>query len=213
MYSFFRTTDLSKMVFYFLCNHWSSKVYTCFVKIVVLVTKSTTKLVLQFLDFSAILDGFYKIRHKGSKSDFWFYEQVPGFHGRPLGGNHLLHPGCGQQRGSPESGQGRVGIGRGWWGTHLGSIWGVGGGGRCSGERARRWQAMAAAGSFAPASRQPGLDHTQLGKLQAVLVEVWAGLVGGDEGRKVGLTVRPSLADRGGSGERQRRARQTSSNY
>jgi hypothetical protein len=33
-------------------------------------------------------------------------------------------------------------------------------------------------------------------------------LVGGDEGRKVGLTVRPSLADRGGSEERRRRARQ-----
>jgi hypothetical protein len=68
------------MVFYFSCRNWSSKVYTSFVKVVVLVTQSTSKLVLQFLDFSTILYDFSKVQHKGSKSEFWFYEQVPGFH-------------------------------------------------------------------------------------------------------------------------------------
>jgi hypothetical protein len=48
--------------------------------VVVLVTQSTSKLVLQFLDFSTILYDFSKVQHKGSKSEFWFYEQVPGFH-------------------------------------------------------------------------------------------------------------------------------------
>jgi hypothetical protein len=54
------TTDLGKMVFYFSCKNYSLKVYTCFVEVAVLVTQSTTKLALQFLDFSTILNGFYK---------------------------------------------------------------------------------------------------------------------------------------------------------
>jgi hypothetical protein len=51
MYGFCRTTDLGKRVSYFSCKNYGSKVYTCFVEIVVLVPKSTAKLDLQFLDF------------------------------------------------------------------------------------------------------------------------------------------------------------------
>jgi hypothetical protein len=52
MYGFGYTTDLGKKVFYFSCKNESSKVYTCFVEVVVLVTQRTTKLDLHFLDFS-----------------------------------------------------------------------------------------------------------------------------------------------------------------
>jgi hypothetical protein len=60
IYGFGSTTDLGKRDSYFSCKNWSSKVYTSFVKVVVLVIQSTTKLVVQFLDFSTILYGFYK---------------------------------------------------------------------------------------------------------------------------------------------------------
>jgi hypothetical protein len=39
---------------------------------------------LQFLDFSTILYDFSKVSTRGSKSGFWFYEQVPGFHSYAL---------------------------------------------------------------------------------------------------------------------------------
>jgi hypothetical protein len=39
MYKFCRTSDLGKMIFYFSCKNWSSKVYTSFVKVVVLDLK------------------------------------------------------------------------------------------------------------------------------------------------------------------------------
>jgi hypothetical protein len=54
MYGFGYTTDLGKRVFYFSFINKSSKVYTFFVEIVVLVTQSIAKLVLQFLDFPTI---------------------------------------------------------------------------------------------------------------------------------------------------------------
>jgi hypothetical protein len=58
---------------------------------------------------------------------------------------------------------------------------------------------MAAAGSFVPVSRQPGLDHTWSGKPQGDLVGVRVGLVGGDKGREVGLGVGGQRRDSGGS--------------
>jgi hypothetical protein len=42
------TTDLGKMDLNFSCKNYSSKVYTSFVKVVGFVTRSTTKMVLQF---------------------------------------------------------------------------------------------------------------------------------------------------------------------
>jgi hypothetical protein len=48
------------MVFYFSCKNKSPKVYTSFAEIVVLVTQSTTKLGLQFLDFSMNWYWIYK---------------------------------------------------------------------------------------------------------------------------------------------------------
>jgi hypothetical protein len=84
MYGFGYTADLGKRVFYFSCKNKSSKVYTCFVEIVVLVTHSTAKLSLQFLDFSVILYGFYKLQHFGSRSETdssrtgpWFSQSGP----------------------------------------------------------------------------------------------------------------------------------------
>jgi hypothetical protein len=45
-------TDLVILLFNFSSRNYSSKVYTYLEKVVVLVTLSTTKLALQFLDFS-----------------------------------------------------------------------------------------------------------------------------------------------------------------
>jgi hypothetical protein len=67
MCGFCRITDLGISHFNFSSKHESSKVYTCFGKVVVLVTQSTTKLGLQFLDFSMILYGFYKLQLKALK--------------------------------------------------------------------------------------------------------------------------------------------------
>jgi hypothetical protein len=64
MYIFGYTADLSKRVFYFSCKNKSSKVYTFFAKVVGLVTQSTAKLGLKFLDFFVILYGFYKVQLK-----------------------------------------------------------------------------------------------------------------------------------------------------
>jgi hypothetical protein len=60
------------MNFNFSCKNYSSRVYTSFVIFVVLVTQSTAKLVLHFLDFSTILYGFYKLQstHKRVKNHF-----------------------------------------------------------------------------------------------------------------------------------------------
>jgi hypothetical protein len=64
IYGFGSTTDLEKRDSYFSCKNWSPKVCTSFVKVVVLVTQSTAKLVLQFVDFLMILYGFYKTSTK-----------------------------------------------------------------------------------------------------------------------------------------------------
>jgi hypothetical protein len=61
------TTDLGKMNFNFSCKNYSSEVYTSFAKVVGIVTWSTTKLVLQFLDFSMISNEFYKPQPKHTK--------------------------------------------------------------------------------------------------------------------------------------------------
>jgi hypothetical protein len=78
MCGFVFTTDLGKLVFYFSCKIWSSKVYTCFVEVAVLVTQSTEKLVLQFLDFSTILYAFYKMLPKHTRGKDSFREKAPG---------------------------------------------------------------------------------------------------------------------------------------
>jgi hypothetical protein len=58
MYGFCRITDLGKSHFKFSSKNYSSKVYTCLVKVVVLVTQSRTKLCLHFLDFYMIFARF-----------------------------------------------------------------------------------------------------------------------------------------------------------
>jgi hypothetical protein len=68
IYGLGSTTDLGKRVFYFSCKNYSSKVYTSFAKVVVLVTHSTEKLVLHFLDFYTILYGFYKLLDQRGKT-------------------------------------------------------------------------------------------------------------------------------------------------
>jgi hypothetical protein len=67
MRGFCKITDLGILLFNFSRRNYSSKVYTYLEKVVVLVTLSTTKLSLPFLDFSMILYRFYKFRptHKG----------------------------------------------------------------------------------------------------------------------------------------------------
>jgi hypothetical protein len=69
MCRFCRNKDLSILLLNFSSKNYSSKVYTFFGKVVVLVTQSTTKLDLQFLGFSVILYGFYKlqVKHKGKE--------------------------------------------------------------------------------------------------------------------------------------------------
>jgi hypothetical protein len=87
MHGFCRITNLGKSHFNFSSKNYSSKVYTCFVKVVALVTQSTTKLGLYFLDLSTILYGIYKFQaqhkregrilfHKGPWN-FWIFTKVP----------------------------------------------------------------------------------------------------------------------------------------
>jgi hypothetical protein len=103
------------MVFYLSCKNWSSKVYTSFVKVVVPVTQSTTKLVLQFLDFSTILHGFYKVQHLHPRSTRDGLRKGPrisriGPQDENLDCNAI--PRHGQWRRWPESGEGKAGLGR-----------------------------------------------------------------------------------------------------
>jgi hypothetical protein len=67
MCGFCRITDLGILLFNFSSKNCSSKVYTYLGKVAVLVTQSSTKLDLQFLDFSVILYGFYKVQPKHYK--------------------------------------------------------------------------------------------------------------------------------------------------
>jgi hypothetical protein len=94
MYRFCRNTDLGISHFNFSSKNQSSKVYTCFGKVVVLVTQSATKLGLQFLDFSMILYNFSKLQLKHTKgvrfisrTDPW---KVLGVHSYAPGSQ--LHP-------------------------------------------------------------------------------------------------------------------------
>jgi hypothetical protein len=62
MYGFCRNIDLGILLFNFSSKTYRSNVYTYLEKVVVLVTQSTTKLSLPFLDFSTILYRFYKFQ-------------------------------------------------------------------------------------------------------------------------------------------------------
>jgi hypothetical protein len=78
MYGFCRNTDLGISHFNFSSKNCTSKVYICFAKVVGLLTKSTEKLGLQFLDFSTILYVFYKLQLKHNKGEETFCWQTPG---------------------------------------------------------------------------------------------------------------------------------------
>jgi hypothetical protein len=78
MYGFCRITDLGISYFNFSSKNCSSKVYTCLEKVVVLVTQSTAKLSLKFLDFSVILYDFSKLQVKHTKGEDTFCECPPG---------------------------------------------------------------------------------------------------------------------------------------
>jgi hypothetical protein len=78
MYGFCRITDLGISYFNFSSKNYSSKVYTCFGKVVVLVTQSTEKLGLQFLKFSTILYDFSKLQLKHIKGQDSILHKGPG---------------------------------------------------------------------------------------------------------------------------------------
>jgi hypothetical protein len=78
MYGFCRITNLGNSHFNFSSKNYSSNVYTYFAKVVGLVTQSTTKLGLKFLDFSTILYGFYKLQLKHTKGGESFCWKTPG---------------------------------------------------------------------------------------------------------------------------------------
>jgi hypothetical protein len=67
IYGLGSTTDLGKRVFYFSCKNYSSKVYTSFAKVVVLVTHSTEKLVLHFFGF--LYNFIWILQVTGSKGE------------------------------------------------------------------------------------------------------------------------------------------------
>jgi hypothetical protein len=66
---FCRNIDLEILHLYFSSENCSSKVYTSLEKVVVLVTLSSAKSGLLFLDFSTIFNQFYKVQHFGSRSE------------------------------------------------------------------------------------------------------------------------------------------------
>jgi hypothetical protein len=78
MYGFYRNIDLGILLFSFSSKNYSSKVYTCLKKVVVLVTQSTTKLSLPFLDFSTILYRFYKFQPTHKEGVVSLCMQAPG---------------------------------------------------------------------------------------------------------------------------------------
>jgi hypothetical protein len=77
IYIFCRNIDLVILHFYFSSKNCSSKVYTSLEKVVDLVTLSTTKLSLQFLDFSVICYGFYKVLPKHIRSGRFILHEGP----------------------------------------------------------------------------------------------------------------------------------------
>jgi hypothetical protein len=101
MYGFGYTTDLGKRVFYFSFINKSSKVYTFFVEIVVLVTQSIAKLVLQFLDFPTIWYWIYNSLNQKVKAgriylhsgpwNFWNLRDKPSTFAHSPSGKDPLH--------------------------------------------------------------------------------------------------------------------------
>jgi hypothetical protein len=77
MCGFCRITDLGILLFHFPSKNYSSKVYTYVEKVVVLVTKNTTKLSLPFLEFSTILYRFYKFQPTHIEGDRIFMHADP----------------------------------------------------------------------------------------------------------------------------------------
>jgi hypothetical protein len=144
MYGVCRITDQGILHFNVSSKNYSSKVYTCLEKVVVLVTQSTTKLSLHFLDFSTILYWIYKLLLKHSKGvrsilrvgpwDFSNHTTLPPnfitqslqkFKGRtgPPGGAGEFAAGEGDRRSWPTSGPIRwASSPRGYWWW----IWGRG---------------------------------------------------------------------------------------
>jgi hypothetical protein len=165
MYGFCRNTDLGISHFNFSSKNYSSKVYTCFAKVVGLVTRSTEKLGLQYLDFSTILYVFYKLqlKHNKGKETFagrplesfkpsqicpWLEQNTLKF----LGSRNVALGGLGR-RGSPDSGEAGGRDGRGRVGEeprgHVRPIWGRSLGQAASVRGARQRLAVSAAGARA----------------------------------------------------------------
>jgi hypothetical protein len=139
MYRFCRNIDLGISHFNFSSKNQSSTVYTCFGKVVVLVTQSTKKLGLLFFDFSVILYGFYKVQLKHTKGcrsllrtdpriELEIHKYTPSLHKQP---RKELQPciavlGPRGWRGRSDSGEAGGGDGRGKAGMgsrdHKGSI-------------------------------------------------------------------------------------------
>jgi hypothetical protein len=58
------TTDLGFSYFYFSCNNYQEKLWTCFKKVVGFFTRNPTKFSLHFFEFSTTFYGFSKIQQK-----------------------------------------------------------------------------------------------------------------------------------------------------
>jgi hypothetical protein len=152
-----------------------------------------------------IFYGFYKLQLKHikgvrfiSRTDPWkeleVHRYTPALHKQPWKElqpcNVVLGPRG--RRGRPDSGDLASGLGRGscWGGSRVhGSL--ICGGEKTSG-RAQRKPAAAAAGMFTPASLRSSLSNKRVCKLQRVLGEVVAALVGNGKDRKMELAVRVS---------------------
>jgi hypothetical protein len=176
MYGFCRITDLGISHFNFSSKTYSSKVYTCFEKVLVLVTHSTTKLGLQFLDFFCNFKRFFKVTAKTHKrgeihfanrplESFGCSQLCPWFTITPLerSQSNQCSPGARGRHGRPDSGEVAGGLGRGssWRGSrgHKGAICVLTRDGERAGGRARRRPAAAAAGVITPASRRLGMAN------------------------------------------------------
>jgi hypothetical protein len=98
------------------------------------------------------------------------------------------------RRGRPKFGEVGGGVGRGsaWAGSRVHGclLWVLTCSGEKTGGQARRKPAAAAAGMVTPASLRSSLSNKRVCKLQRVLGEVVAALVGNDKDRKMELAVR-----------------------
>jgi hypothetical protein len=161
MYGFCRIIDLGNSHFNFSSKNLSSKVHTCFAEIVVLVTESTTKLGLRFLDFFTNWYWIYKSLENRAKLgriflclgpwNFWNFTNIP-LHLTPRpSGTNPLHNSAFPRRGKLAGGE----VGpeeankRGGWAIGLTcGRFGGGSDGEASGD-GRRW----GSGSTAAAAR------------------------------------------------------------